>query len=69
MRGAYGLVAMAALKNRKMKEQELDRLAGTRLTLETQVSRATHGHIGLDPILREPLFSLAPSTVLPDGIR
>jgi hypothetical protein len=30
-------VAMAALRNKKTKELELDRIAGTRLTLETQV--------------------------------
>jgi hypothetical protein len=28
---------MAALRNKKTKELELDRIAGTRLTLETQV--------------------------------
>jgi len=30
-------VALAALRNKKTKELELDRIAGTRLTLETQV--------------------------------
>ncbi len=31
-------VAMAALRQKKAHEGELDRIAGTRLTLETQVS-------------------------------
>lgn len=35
------IVAMAALRQKKAHEDELDKIAGTRLTLETQVSSAS----------------------------
>lgn len=44
-------LAMAALKNKKMKELELDRLAGTRLTLETQVNALESANLNAETML------------------
>lgn len=44
-------LAMAALRNKKTKELELDRIAGTRLTLETQVNALESANLNAETML------------------